>query len=189
MVDPAEIPAKAGLDAAELEVLLYELKADLNQYLQRLPVNFRVHTLADIIRFNTQQREREMPFFEQELFEQAQAKGPLTDQAYVKARALCIRAARGGIDGLMKQHRLDAIVSITGGPAWMIDHVNGDAYTGSCSTLPAVAGYPHITVPAARYMKLPIGLSFFGKAFSEPILIKLASSFESIRGPLEQLAL
>jgi amidase len=130
-----------------------------------------------------------MPFFEQELFEQAQAKGPLTDKAYLKARALCVRAARGGIDGVMKQHRLDAMVSITGGPAWMIDHVNGDAYTGSCSTLPAVAGYPHITVPAASYMKLPIGLSFFGKAFSEPMLIKLASSFESLRGPLQQLAL
>jgi amidase len=91
-----------------------------------------VHTLADIIRFNNEQRTREMPFFEQELFVQAEAKGPLTDKAYIKARALCVRVARGGIDGALKKNRLDAIVSLSGGPAWLIDHVNGDAYTGSC---------------------------------------------------------
>jgi amidase len=182
VIDPIKIAGDPGLDAAELEVLLYELKADLNQYLQRLPANFRVHSLADIIRFNNEQRTRELPFFEQELFEQAQAKGPLTDQAYIKARALCLRVARGGIDGALKKDRLDAIVSLTGGPAWLIDHVNGDAYTGSCSTLPAVAGYPHITVPAARYMNLPIGLSFIGTAFTEPRLIQLASGFEAVRG-------
>ena len=182
VIDPIKIATDPGLDAAELAVLLYELKADLNQYLQRLPANFRVHSLADIIRFNNEQRARELPFFEQELFEQAQAKGPLTDQAYIKARALCLRVARGGIDGALKQDRLDAIVSLTGGPAWLIDHVNGDAYTGSCSTLPAVAGYPHITVPAVRYMNLPIGLSFFGTAFTEPRLIQLASGFEAVRG-------
>jgi amidase len=171
-------------DNAELEVLLYELKADLNKYLVRLPAGFRVHNLADVIRFNETERVREMPYFAQELFEQAQAKGPLTDKAYRAARALSLKVARDGIDGLLRQHRLDAIVSITGGPPWLIDHVNGDSFTGSCSSPAAVAGYPHITVPAARHMNLPIGLSFFGSAYSEPRLIRLASGFESVRKPL-----
>jgi amidase len=184
IVDPADLPDGEGLDAAELEVLLYELKADLNNWMQRLPLDFRVRTLADVIRFNEQQRHHEMPFFEQELFERAQAKGPLTDTVYRKARELCLKAARGGIDQTLRQHRLDAIVALTGGPAWLIDHVNGDSYTGGCSTPAAVAGYPHITVPAVRYAGLPVGLSFFGAAFSEPTLLKLASGYEHVRGPL-----
>jgi amidase len=189
IVDPVDLHAAAGPDGAELEVLLYELKADLNRYLSRLPENFRVHTLADIIRFNEAQRTLEMKYFEQELFIQAQAKGPLSDAAYRRARERCLTAARGGIDNVLRKHRLDAIVALTAGPAWMIDHANGDASGGGCSSPAAMAGYPHITVPAARYQDLPIGLSFFASAFSEPVLIKLASGFESIRRPLAPLRL
>jgi amidase len=185
VVDPADIAPNDKLDKAELEVLLYELKSDLNHYMERLPPAFRVRTLADVIRFNSENRTDEMPHFEQELFERAQAKGPLTDAAYLKARAFCSTTARAGIDDVLKRHKLDAIVSLTGGPAWLIDHVNGDAYTGSCSTYPAVAGYPHITVPAGFFRQLPIGLSFIGSAFTEPKLLRLASAYEIARGALE----
>jgi amidase len=181
IVDPADLPDTSGLDSAELEVLLYELKAGLNRYLERLPATFRVHTLADIIAFNKAQHTREMPLFGQELFEQAQKKGPLTDTIYRKARAKCLQLARGGIDRLVAQHTLDAIVALTNGPAWLVDNVNGDYYTGGSSSPAAIAGYPHVTVPAVRYMNLPMGLSFYGPAWSEPTLIRLAAGFEATR--------
>jgi amidase len=184
LVDPLELPKTAALEAAELDVLLYELKAGLNRYLARLPANFRVHTIGDVIRFNRENRDREMPAFEQELFEQAEAKGPLSDAAYHHARAECLRRSRAPIDAAIRAHRLDAIVSLTGGVAWMIDDVNGDAFTGSCSTYPAVAGFPHITVPAARFHGLPLGVSFFGSAWSEEKLIRIAAGFEAARGNL-----
>ena len=182
LIDPLELPKSDALDAAELEVLLYELKAGLNRYLARLPADFRVHTLGDVIRFNRDHRDREMSAFEQELFEQAEAKGPLSDAAYLRARAACLRLSRAPIDAAIKSHRLDAIVSLTGGVAWMIDEVNGDAFTGSCSTYPAVAGLPHITVPAAHFHGLPLGVSFFGAAWSEEKLIRIAAGFEAVRG-------
>jgi amidase len=184
LVDAVKLPKTEALEAAELEVLLYELKAGLNRYLARLPADFRVHSLADVIRFNRENRGREMPAFEQELFEQAEAKGPLSDAAYRRARADCLRLSRGPIDAVIKANRLDAIVSLTGGVAWMIDDVNGDAFTGSCSTYPAVAGYPHITVPATRYRGLPLGLSLFGSAWSEEKLLRIAAGFETERGTL-----
>ena len=119
-----------------------------------------------------------MPFFAQELFILAQAKGPLSDEKYLKARADCVRLSRTeGIDAVAK-HKLDALVTLTSGPAWFIDYVNGDRDTGGCTTPAAVAGYPHITVPAGFYGGLPIGLSFFGAAWSEPTLIKLAYAWE-----------
>jgi amidase len=121
-----------------------------------------------------------MPLFDQELLLQSQAKGALTDQAYLDARAACLKATRSnGIDAVLSQHKLDAMVSLTSGPAWLIDTVNGDSDTGGCSAPAAVAGYPHITVPAGLYRGLPVGLSFFGAAFSEPKLIRLASGYES----------
>jgi amidase len=181
LIDPVDLPDTTGLDAAELVVLLHELKDGLNRYLERLPADFRVHTLADIIAFNQAEHAREMPLFGQELFEQAQKKGPLTDTVYRKARARCLQLARGGIDQLVAKHRLDAIVALTNGPAWLIDNVNGDYYTGGSSTPAAVAGYPHITVPATRYLSLPMGLSFYGPAWSEPVLIRLAAGFEAQR--------
>jgi amidase len=179
VIDPADLATHGQLDAPEQEVLLYEFKDGINRYLTRLPSGSPARTLKDLIAYNEQNRDREMPFFAQEQFIQAEAKGPLTDAAYLKARADCIRLSRqDGIDALLAKHKLDAIVTLTSGPAWFTDHVNGDRDTGGCTTPAAVAGYPHITVPAGFYRGLPIGLSFFGPAWSEPTLIKLAYSWE-----------
>ena len=179
IVDPADLPAHDGLAAAENEVLLHEFKADINIYLARLPSGFQVRSLSDLIRFNETRATQEMPLFDQELLRQSLAKGGLEEAAYRDARATCLAATRsGGIDAVLGEHRLDAIVALTSGPAWLIDPVNGDSDTGGCSSPAAVAGYPHITVPAGLYRSLPVGLSFFGTAFSEPTLIKLASGFE-----------
>jgi amidase len=181
VVDPADLPMHGAAATAEQEVLLYEFKADLNAYLTRLPAGFPVRSLADLIRFNESHAAREMPLFDQELLRQSQGKGSLDEAAYRDARATCLTATRsGGIDAVLCEHSLDAIVTLTSGPAWLIDPVNGDSDTGGCSTPAAVAGYPHITVPAGLHRGLPIGLSFFGTAFSEPKLIKLASGFEHI---------
>ena len=181
IVDPADLPANDALGAAELEVLLYEFKADLNTYLARLPANFRVRSLADLIRFNEADSAREMPLFGQELLHQAEVKGGLESSAYQAARATCLAATRaGGIDAVMSEHKLDAIVTLTSGPAWFIDPVNGDSDGSGCSTPAAVAGYPHITVPAGLYRDLPVGLSLFGTAFSEPTLLRVASGFEHV---------
>jgi len=179
VIDPADLATHGQMDAPELEVLLYEFKDGINRYLTRLPAASPARALKDLIAFNEQNRDREMPFFAQELFIQAEAKGPLTDPAYVKARADCVRLSRqDGIDALLAKYKLDAIVTLTSGPAWFTDHINGDRDTGGCTTPAAVAGYPHITVPAGFYSGLPIGLSFFGAAWSEPTLIKLAFAWE-----------
>src|ERR1700730_1841180 len=181
VVDPADLPMHGAAATAEQEVLLYEFKADLNAYLARLPAGFPVRSLADLIRFNELHAAREMPLFDQELLRQSQAKGSLDEAAYRDARATCLTATRGGgIDAVLCEHSLDAIVTLTSGPAWLIDPVNGDSDSGGCSAPAAIAGYPHITVPAGLHRGLPIGLSFFGTAFSEPKLIKLASGFEHI---------
>jgi len=180
-VDPADIPHAGQYDDPELEVLLFELKADLNAYLGTLGPSAPVRTLADVIAFNEREREREMPYFAQELFVRAEAKGPLTSPAYRKALATCGRLARrDGIDVVMAKHRLDAIVAPTGNPAWPTDLVNGDHFTGSSSTPAAVAGYPSVSVPMGYAWGLPVNLSFFGRAWSEPTLIRLAYAFEQI---------
>lgn len=164
---------------SELEVLLYELKADLNAYLASLGPKAPVKTLAEAIGFNETHRAVEMPYFGQELFLKAQAKGPLTDKAYTDALEKNRRLSRAeGIDALMDQHRLDAIVAPTGGPAWVIDLVNGDHHGGGSSSPAAVAGYPNITVPAGFVFGLPVGISFFGRAWSEGMLIRLAYAFD-----------
>ncbi|MGH7512818.1 MAG: amidase [Gemmatimonadales bacterium] len=181
VIDPADIPHAGEYDAAELEVLLYELKADLNAYLAALGPSAPVHTLADAIAFNEREREREMPYFAQELFVQAEAKGPLTTPAYRKALATCTRLARSdGIDAVIAKHHLDAIVAPTGNPAWPTDLVNGDHFTGSSSTPAAVARYPSVSVPMGYAWGLPVNLSFFGPAWSEPTLIRLAYAFEQV---------
>jgi amidase len=183
IVDPADLPMHGTTSAAETEVLLYEFKADLNAYLKRLPPTFPVRSLAALIQFNEANKDREMPLFDQELLRQAQIKGPLTDKAYTQARAHCLKATRSnGIDAVLAKHKVDAIVSLTAGPAWLIDPINGDSDSGGCSSPAAIAGYPHISVPAGLWRGLPVGLSFFGAAFSEPTLIKLASGFESVAG-------
>jgi amidase len=181
IVDPADLPMHGSTSAPEQEVLLYEFKTDLNAYLKRLPPTFPVRSLAALIRFNEAHKETEMPLFDQELLRQAEAKGPLTEKAYKDARAACLKATRSnGIDAVLAQHKLDAMVSLTAGPAWLIDTVNGDSDSGGCSSPAAIAGYPHITVPAGLFRGLPIGLSFFGAAFSEATLIKLGSGFEAV---------
>ena len=179
LVDPADIPHGGDYDETELTVLLYELKVDLNAYLASLGPKAPVRTLADVIAFNEAHRAEEMPFFGQELFIKAQEKGPLTDLAYVEALARNRRlAGLEGIDAVMGQHTLDAIVAPTGGPAWVTDHVNGDHFSGGMSSPPAVAGYPNVTVPAGFVFGLPVGISFVGRAWSEPTLVKLAYAFE-----------
>ena len=179
IVDPADIPTQGKFDDSELEVLLYEFKADLNSYLASLGPNAPVKSLKEIIDFNEQYRDREMTYFGQDLFIKAQAKGPLTDKAYRAALAKDQRMSRKeGIDLVMDKNKLDAMITPTGGPAWTTDWINGDHFTGGYSTASAVAGYPHITVPAGYVFELPVGISFFGRAWSEPTLIKLAYAFE-----------
>jgi len=181
VVDPANIPTAGKFDDAELEVLLYEFKADLDAYLASLGPSAPAKSLADLIRFDDRNASREMPYFGQELFEQAEKKGPLTDSKYKAARAKCVRLSRAeGIDAVMSKHKLDALIAPTQGPVWKIDLVNGDAFAGSFTTPAAVAGYPHITVPMGQVQGLPVGLSFVGRAWSEPTLLKLAYAFEQI---------
>jgi amidase len=178
IVDPADVPNAGAYDESELEVLLYEFKADLNAYLatrKEVPVR----TLKELIAFNDREREREMPFFGQELFEMAEKKGPLTDKAYLNALARNRRlSGRLGIDAVMIKHKLDAIVMPTLNPAWTTDLVNGDHFLGGSSTPAAVAGYPSVTVPAGFARGLPVGMSFVGRAWSEPTLLKLAYAYE-----------
>jgi amidase len=179
VIDPADLPSHGSLDAPELEVLLYEFKDGLNRYLAQLPAGSPARSLKELIAYNEANRSREMPLFEQELFVQAEAKAGLSDAKYLKARSDCLRLSRTeGIDAVLAKHKLDAIVTLTSGPAWYIDPVNGDRDTGGCTTPAAVAGYPHVTVPAGFYRGLPIGLSFFGTAWSEAKLIGLAYAWE-----------
>ena len=179
IVDPADIATTGKFDDTEQEVLLYEFKTDLNKYLSGLGLNVKTRTLADLIKFNEENRDREMPYFGQELFEKAQKKGPLSDDKYKKALARNHRLSRAeGIDATLEKHKLDALIAPTGGPVWPTDLINGDHYTGGYSTPSAVAGYPHITVPAGQAFGLPVGLSFFAGAWSEAKLIKFAYAFE-----------
>ena len=179
LVDPADIETLGKFDESELLVFLYELKADLNAYLARLGPGAPVHSLKDVIDFNERNREKEMPYFGQDLFLKAQAKGPLTEKEYLDGLAKNHQLARiEGIDALMDKYHLDAIVAPTGGPAWLTDLVNGDHVAGGSSNAAAVAGYPNINVTAGFVSGLPVGISFFGRAWSEPTLIKLAYSFE-----------
>jgi amidase len=179
IVDPADIPTSGKFDDSELEVLLYEFKADLNAYLGRLGSSSSVHSLKEVIEFNEKNRDREMPYFGQDLFIKAEAKGPLTEKKYLQALGKNHLLSRTqGIDFIMRKHRLDALIAPTGGPAWPTDWINGDHFTGGYSSASAVAGYPHITVPAGYVFGLPVGISFFGGAWSEPKLIKYAYAFE-----------
>jgi amidase len=179
IVDPADIPTAGKFDDSELEVLLYEFKADLNSYLAALGPGAPVKSLKEIIDFNEQYRDREMPYFGQDLFIKAQGKGPLTDKAYRDALAKNHRLSRKeGIDFVMDKNKLDAMIAPTGGPGWTTDWINGDHFTGGYSTASAVAGYPHITLPAGYVFGMPVGISFFGRAWSEATLIKFAFAFE-----------
>ncbi|HVP53220.1 MAG TPA: amidase [Terriglobales bacterium] len=179
LVDPADIETFGKFDESELAVLLYELKADLNAYLARLGPDAPVHTLKDVIDFNDKNKDREMPYFGQDLFIKAQAKGPLTEKEYVEALEKNRKLARTeGIDALMEKHKLDAMVAPTAGPSCLTDLLNGDHFTGGSSNAAAVAGYPNINMPAGFIHGMPVGISFFGRAWSEPTLIRLAYAFE-----------
>jgi amidase len=179
VVDPADIETLGKFDESELLVFTYELKADLNAYLGRLGPDAPVHSLKDIIDFNDRNRQKEMPYFGQDLFLKAEAKGPLTETAYLEALEKNHQLARTeGIDATMDRYHLDAIVAPTGGPAWLTDLINGDHFTGGSSNAAAVAGYPNINVTAGFISGLPVGISFFGRAWSEPTLIRLAFAFE-----------
>jgi amidase len=179
LVDPADIETLGKFDESELLVFMYELKADLNAYLASLGPNAPVHTLKDIIDFNDRNRQKEMPYFGQDLFLKAEAKGPLTEKAYLDALDKNHKLARTeGIDTTMDKYHLDAIVAPTGGPAWLTDLINGDHVAGGSSNAAAVAGYPNINVIAGSVSGLPVGISFFGRAWSEPTLIRLAFAFE-----------
>jgi amidase len=178
LIDEVELVDGGVLREAEFEVLLYEFKADLDRYLAEHPAA-PVRSLAEAIAFNRAHAERVMPYFQQELFEMAQAKGDLEDEAYLRARAECLRLARDeGIDRALRQHRLDALVAPTVGPAWTVDTINGDRGVGGCSSPAAVAGYPHVTVPAGYLHGLPIGLSLFAGAWQEAQLLAFAYAFE-----------
>jgi len=182
IVDPANIPTLGKFGDSEFQVLLYEFKADLNKYLTWLGPASPVHSLKDVIAFNDAHKDQEMPYFGQEILAMAEKKGPLTTPAYKAALAKNRLQARAlGIDAVMTKHTLDALVAPTGSPAWFIDLVNGDssvANSDAPSTVTSVAGYPHITVPGGFVHGLPVGISFFGRAWSEATLIKLAYAYE-----------
>ncbi len=179
IVDPADLESHGKFDDTELTVLLYELKADLNIYLAGREPESQVHSLKEVIEFNDHNAEKEMPYFGQDLFIKAAAKGPLTSNEYLDALEANRRLSRReGIDGVMDKFHLEAILAPTGGPAWLTDLANGDHSSGGSSNAAAVAGYPNINVPAGFVFGMPIGISFFGRAWSEPTLLKLAYSFE-----------
>ncbi|HEY6090116.1 MAG TPA: amidase [Gemmatimonadaceae bacterium] len=179
IVDPADIETAGKFDDSEFDVLLYEFKADLNTYLAGLGPKAPVRTLQDIIDFNERHKDREMPWFGQEIMLMAQKKEPLSDKKYLDALAKDLKMSRtDGIDATMNKYKLDAIVAPTGAPAWTTDLINGDHFTGASSTPAAVAGYPNINVPAGYSHNLPVGISFFGRAYSEPTLIRLAYAYE-----------
>jgi amidase len=174
-----EIASLDKLGDSEGTAMLYDFKADLNAYLAAAGPKILVSSLEELIAFNERNRDTEMPYFGQDLFEKAEAKGPLTEKAYLDAVAKNHRLARTeGIDAAMDQHKLDAIVAPTAGPSWLTDHIDGDHDTGGTSSLAAVAGYPNIHVPAGFVFGMPVGVSFFGRAWSEPQLIRIAYSFE-----------
>jgi amidase len=179
LVDPADVETAKKLEEHEIEVLYYDFKADLNAYLSGVGEGFP-HTMEEIIAFNEQNKAQVMPFFGQEHMIKAQARGPLTEEAYLKALESDLRLSRvEGIDMTLTKHNLNALVAPSGDPAWLVDFVNGDAPGGGgCTSPAAVAGYPHITVPAGFVRGLPVGISFFGTAWSEPTLIRIAYAFE-----------
>ena len=180
VVDSLRLDRYSGMGGDTYNVLLYEFKADLNAYLASLPNELNTLTLEDLIQFNKDNEAREMPYFKQEIFEKSNAKGPLTDPSYLESLEKAQQATRDGIDNLLVEHNLDAIIAPSYSAGWSIDLVNGDNFLGGFSTFAAVAGYSHITVPMGKLHGLPVGLSFVSTAFAEPELIALAYAYEQL---------
>ncbi len=184
LIDIAKVDAPKGLGEAEGTVLYTELKADLNAYLASTPPIVKTRTLADLIAFNTVNAAREMPFFGQETFIKAQGMKGLDDPDYLKALATSRDGARATLTRLLSENKVAMLVAPTYGPAWLSDPVHGDQYEGpSASGLPAMSGYPHLTVPMGQVMGLPVGLSFIGPAWSEAVLLNAGDAYERVRGP------
>lgn len=180
IVDPVAVASLGRFGAAPGVVLSYEFKDGLDRYLAEPGRATPMKSLAEVIAFNEAHRDEEMPYFAQEIFLSSQARGPLTEKTYVEARETCVHLARAeGIDAAMDAAQLDALVMFTKGTATLTDVVNGEGGSGGSSSLAAVAGYPSVTVPATQTFGLPIGLSFVGRAWSEPRLLALAADFES----------
>jgi amidase len=181
IVDPVKIPNfdRAALTSAELVVLLYEFKAGVNAYLASVAPGAQVRTLDDVIEFNKRNTRENMPYFGQELLVRAQAKGDLTEAEYLEALEKCRRlAGKEGMDAIMDELSLDALIAPTTTPAWPVDLVNGDQFRGSSAKSAALVGYPLVSVPAGFAQGLPVGITFMGRAWSEPTLIKLAYAYE-----------
>ena len=183
LVDPVEFPDNEGLGKASFNVLLYDFRVDLEEYLRGLPGENKPRTLAELIEFNETNRDREMPWFEQEIFLEAQKTEEVSEADYQKdLKKLQDFYRTEGIDKLMDEHNLDAIIAPSGGPAWTIEVLYGDHGGGGSSSPAARAGYPNITVPAGFVHGLPVGISFFGRAWSEPLLIESAYAYEQGTG-------
>jgi len=181
LVDPVEVEVTRELRIAESAVMSFEFKQDLNAYLAGLDQAVAVRSLALLIEFNEQNADEVMPYFKQETLLQAEEKGDLESSEYLAALQQCRQLSRtDGLDKVLHDYSLDAIVAPSGGPAWVIDLLNGDRGSGGCSSAAAIAGYPHITVPAGYVHDLPVGISFFGGAFQEPVLLKIAYAFEQL---------
>ncbi|MFY9561888.1 MAG: amidase [Terriglobales bacterium] len=181
ITDPADIPTLGKFDDTELMVFYYELKADLAAYFERLGDTAPVKSLKDVIEFNEKHKTKEMPYFGQDIFLKSEEKGPLTSKEYLDALANNRKLTRAdGIDFVMDKFKLDALVAPTGGPAWLTDLINGDHAAGGSSNTAAVAGYPNINVTAGYLYGLPVGISFFGRAWSEPTLLTIAYAFEQL---------
>ncbi len=181
VIDPAPLAPDLNFGDDEFEVLLYEFKDGLNAYFAGLPAGAPVRSLKDLIEFNEKNKEKMMPFFGQEILIMAEKKGPLTDKAYQKALANCRRKSREmGIDATLQKYKLDALVVPTDTPGWVIDHITGDNYVMSKASysIAAVAGYPGVSVPLGQVLGMPVGITFFGTAYSEPTLLRLAYAFE-----------
>ncbi len=181
VIDKVEMPSLRQIGDSEQQVLLYEFKAGIAEYLATRGEGFKYKTLADLIRFNEENKDRELQYFGQETFLRSEKLGPLTEKAYIEAREKCVKLTRAeGIDAVMDQHKLDALMAPSGAPAHRTDLIYGDRGTGGSSSAAAVAGYPNITVPAGFVMGLPLGISFFGRAYSEPTLLRIAYGFEQV---------
>ncbi|MBK9264196.1 MAG: amidase [Polyangiaceae bacterium] len=179
VIDAPELPKMDELEKSEWEVLLYEFKATLNAYLAGLSERTQVKTLTELIAWNDKHRDEVMPYFGQELFIDAEKKGDLTSKEYVDALARCRELSRTkGLDSVLDGQKLDALVAPTGSLPWLIDMLNGDSFGFAASMAPAVAGYPHITVPAGYSAGLPVGISFIGRPWSEPLLLRIAFAYE-----------